>query len=74
MREIFRRTARTIADTAAEYSYAQRRLLQLRSAPDYYLSEPDAPPQDYTEFLFRTSGFLQHEPSARARARAHSRW
>jgi hypothetical protein len=74
MKEIFRRAARTIVDVVAECAYAQRRMMQLHSAPDRYLTNPDAAPQDYAEFLFRTSGWLQHEPPARARGRAHSRW
>jgi hypothetical protein len=74
MNETLRRLAHTIAAVVAECNYAQRRMQQLQAAPDRYLTEPDAAPQDYAEFLFRTSGWLQHEPSARARgARAHGR-
>jgi hypothetical protein len=33
-------------------------------------ANPDAAPETYAEFLYRASGLLHHEPSARARARA----
>lgn len=62
---------RRIAADLAECSYAQRRMLQLQTAPDRYVTDPDAAPENYDEFLFRTSGVLEHEASARARA--HSR-
>jgi hypothetical protein len=64
---VIRRVARSIADCVAEYNYANRRLAQLSSAPDRYLADPDAAPATYAEFLFRTSGLLDHEPAARAR-------
>lgn len=74
MREMLKRLAHSTAAVVAECNYAQRRMQQLHAAPDRYLTEPDAAPEDYAEFLFRTSGWLQHEPSARARgARAHGR-
>jgi hypothetical protein len=69
MKQILQRLARGTADVVAECNYAQRRLMQLQSAPDRYLSDPDVPPDNYAEFLFRTSGWLLHEPSASARAR-----
>jgi hypothetical protein len=37
-------------------------------APDAYLDGRDKAPADYTEFLFRTSGALLHEPGAARRA------
>lgn len=62
--------ARRICAVIAECNYAQRRMAELSTAPDRYLFNPDAAPATYAEFLYRTSGLLQHEPSARARARA----
>jgi hypothetical protein len=62
--------ARRIRAVIAECNYAQRRMVELSTAPDRYLFDPDAAPETYTEFLYRTSGVLRHEPSARARARA----
>jgi len=75
MKDMFRRLARSTASVIAECSYAQRRMIQLRTAGDRYVPDPEAAPETYAEFMFRTSGWLQHEPSARARAaraRAHS--
>jgi hypothetical protein len=62
-----RRISRAIADGVAECNYATHRMTQLSSAPDRYLADPDAAPATYAEFLFRTSGLLDHEPAARAR-------
>lgn len=62
--------ARRICAVIAECNYAQQRMAELSTAPDRYLFDPDAAPATYTEFLYRTSGVLRHEPSARARARA----
>jgi hypothetical protein len=62
--------ARRIRAVIAECNYAQQRMAELATAPDRYLFNPDAPPATYEEFLYRTSGVLRHEPSARARARA----
>ena len=76
MKDIIRRIARSTADVIAECSYAQRRMTQLHLAGDRYVPDPDAAPETYAEFMFRTSGWLQHEPSAKvraARARTHSR-
>lgn len=58
-----RRLGRKVADVCAEYNYATRRMMQLSSAVDRYLAEPDAAPATYSEFLFRTSGLLDREPS-----------
>ena len=52
----------------AECNYAQRRLTSVRMAPDAYLATRPAAPDDYAEFLFRTSGMLLREPDARHRA------
>jgi hypothetical protein len=62
--------ARRIFAVIAECNYAQRRMVELATAPDRYLFNPDVPPATYAEFLYRTSGVLRHEPTARARARA----
>ena len=43
-------------------------MMELRLTPDRYLSNSAQAPDDYAEFLFRTSGSLAHEPSARQRA------
>jgi hypothetical protein len=62
-----RNLAGRIAATVAEMNYAQRRLAELRLAPDRYLMEPDEGPDTYDEFIARTSGPLLHEPSASRR-------
>ena len=62
--------ARRIAAVMAECAYAQRRMAELATAPDRYMLEPDAAPETYAEFLYRTSGVLRHEPTARTRNRA----
>jgi len=63
-----RQIIRKVAALLAECAYAQRRMAELTTAPDRYLFDPDAPPDTYAEFLFRTSGVLRHEPPARVRA------
>ena len=60
--------ARRIAGFFAECNYAQRRLTILRTAPDAYLTTRNTAPDDYSEFLFRTSGTLMREPDAGRRA------
>ena len=62
------RFARRVRDIVAECAHAQRRMTELATAPDRYLLNPDAAPDTYSEFLFRTSGILRREPSARTRA------
>jgi hypothetical protein len=61
------RFARRVTTVMAECDYAQRRLFELRTAPDAYLADRDSAPEDYAEFLFRTSGALVHEPAASGR-------
>jgi hypothetical protein len=68
--DAFRRIVRRIGSVLAECAYAQRRMAQLAAAPDRYLPAPDAPPDSYAEFLFRTSGPLRHEPAASHRTLA----
>lgn len=65
--------ARRIGAVIAECAYAQRRMAELATAPDRYLLKPDAAPETYAEFLYRTSGILRHEPPARVRARTSAR-
>ena len=60
--------ARRIAGIIAECNYAQSRVTILRTAPDVYLPKGDNAPDDFAEFLFRTSGTLRREPDARRRA------
>lgn len=62
------RLVRRLAAIIAECHYAQQRVLALRIAPDSYLSDAGTAPDCYDDFLFRTSGPLLREPSARARA------
>jgi hypothetical protein len=57
-----------IAAVVRECAEAQQRMTMLRTAPDRYAPGPDAAPDTYAEFLFRTSGTLLHEPPARCRA------
>ncbi len=64
------RVTRWMAGLIAECNEAQRRLTALRMAPDMYITDSDRAPDTYAEFLFRTSGWLRHEPSARGRGRA----
>jgi hypothetical protein len=62
------RFGRRVADIVAECNYAQRRAFALRTTPDVYLADRDHAPDDYAEFLFRTSSALLHEPTASGRA------
>ena len=60
--------ARRVGGFFAECNYAQRRLAILNMAPDAYVTTGNDAPDDYAEFLFRTSGALLHEPAAARRA------
>jgi len=62
------RIARRIAAVLAEIDYAQRRLDAIRTNADPYLTDAHRGPENYAEFLFRTSGVLLHEPPAARRA------
>jgi hypothetical protein len=68
-----RRLARKVGAAIAECNDATRLMTELNTAPDHYVFHPRTLPDTYAEFLYRTSGPLAHEPSARARpeARAH---
>ena len=60
--------ARRVADIIAECNYAQRRMTVLKTAPDAYFATAGKAPDDYAEFLFRTSGALLREPDSSHRA------
>jgi hypothetical protein len=62
------RFGRRVAGLVAECNYAQRRMFALRTAPDAFLAVRDQAPDDYAEFLFRTSSAVLHEPAAAGRA------
>ena len=62
------RFGRRVAGLVAECNYAQRRALALRTTPDALLADRDKAPDNYSEFLFRTSSPLLHEPAAAGRA------
>ena len=62
------RFSRRVARVVAECNYAQRRVFELRTTPDTFLADRDKAPDDYPEFLFRTSSPLLHEPAAAGRA------
>ena len=63
------RFARRIAGVMAEVQYAQRSADRaLTTSADLYLADSDHVPDNYAEFLFRTSGLLLHEPDAAGRA------
>jgi hypothetical protein len=64
------RLGRALLAVLRECNAAQRRMTAIRTAPDRYTARPGTAPDTYAEFLYRTSGLLLHEPSARARARA----
>jgi hypothetical protein len=65
---VLTRFARRVAGLVAECNYAQRRAFMLRTSPEAYLASQDQVPDDYAEFLFRTSSTLLHEPAAAGRA------
>ena len=62
------RIGRRMAGVFAECDYAQRRWFTVVTTPDSYLTNSDQAPDDYAEFLFRTSSSLVHEPTAADRA------
>jgi hypothetical protein len=45
----------------------QRRFAARQMSVDRLMAQPDRAPENYSEFLFRTSGPLLYEPSATAR-------
>jgi hypothetical protein len=62
------RIGRRVASVLAECDYAQRRWFTVMTTPDSYLTNSDQAPDNYAEFLFRTSSSLRHEPTAADRA------
>jgi hypothetical protein len=62
------RFGRRVAAVLAECNYAQRRMTVLKTNPDAYLPGGGQAPDNYAEFLFRTSGALLREPTAGHRA------
>jgi len=62
------RLGRRMVGVLAETDYAQRRWFTVMTTPDSYLTNSDQAPDDYPEFLFRTSSSLVHEPTAEDRA------
>ena len=58
------RFGRRVADLVAECNYAQRRAFTMLTNPDAFLADRDKAPDNYAEFLFRTSSALLHEPAA----------
>jgi hypothetical protein len=68
--QMVRSAAHTITSVVTECNQATRTMSQLRMAPDRFLPDSGQAPDDYAEFLFRTSGSLVHEPSARQRLAA----
>ena len=68
--QVLRSAAHTITSVVTECNQATRTMSQLRFAPDRYLPDAGQAPDDYAEFLFRTSGSLVHERSARQRLAA----
>lgn len=67
--DVLTRFVRRVAALVAECNYAQRRAFMLRTNPDAFLADRDQAPDDYAEFLFRTSSTLLHEPAAAGRGR-----
>jgi hypothetical protein len=64
-----RRLTRRIAAVVADCNDATRLMTEMTTAPDHYVFRPRTMPDTYAEFLYRTSGPLMHEPTARDRAK-----
>jgi hypothetical protein len=67
MNTTLRTLARRVGAVIADYNYAQHRVNLLQTNPDHYVFAPNHAPDSYEDFLFRTSGPLEHELSAAAR-------
>jgi hypothetical protein len=64
----FMRVFRKVAAVVDDMNYATR-LMSVRGVSyDQYLSQPNAAPETYEEFLVRSRGPRLREPTARARA------
>ena len=61
---VLARFGRQVAALVAECNYAQRRMFALQMTP----ADGNKAPDDYAEFLFRTSGARLREPTAAGRA------
>lgn len=63
-------SARAGAHAVAEMNYAQHRAIVLIAAPDRFVpaKDRDKAPDNFAEFMYRTSGPLLREPSAGRRA------
>jgi hypothetical protein len=72
IRRAARRIIQRVSRTVAEANDAQRRVMVLAGAADKWVPDRNKAPDTYTEFLFRTSGPLLHEPTARQRARGRT--
>lgn len=70
--QLLRSVSLRIGAAVAECHRANGTMMQRRLAPDRYLPDSGQAPDDYAEFLFRTSGPLTHEPTARQRAAGRS--
>ena len=70
--QLLRSVSLKVAEIVTECNRATRMMTELRLAPDRYVPDATQAPGDYAEFLFRTSGPLRHEPSARQRAAGRS--
>jgi hypothetical protein len=69
---VLRGLAHKVAAAHAEWNDASRMMTELTTSPDHYVFRPRTVPETYGEFLYRTSGPLVHEPSARHRAQART--
>jgi hypothetical protein len=67
-RPAIKRIVRKFIAAIVEMHEAQRWAFALRLAPERQVFAPERAPNTYADFLFRTSGPLPHEPSARNRA------
>jgi hypothetical protein len=65
---VVQRVAKGIVAAIVEAHQAQRMLFERQMDPESYVLPAAGAPDTYADFLFRTSGRLRHEPSARERA------
>jgi hypothetical protein len=72
IRRAARRIVHRVSRTVADVNYVQRRAMVLAGAADKWVPDRQKAPDTYSEFLFRTSGPLLHEPTARLRARGRT--
>src|SRR6202035_4874117 len=70
--QLLRSAALSIAAVIAECHRAAGTMMRLSQAPARYVPDSGQAPDDYAEFLFRTSGTLRHEPTAWQRAAGRS--